>query len=156
VVCFRGGKAPTRRNLGAASLISFVMVGISPSRLVTVPTPSQTAAGTRAGTTMTPPRPHPTTHWQELHWHDDFDINHDAARTLHGPKKNVGEARRHPRQIALDAGLSASEEEHYAEAVRVCGDGNCHRPWRTSGSTVRALPRLSPAARHTRKSRGKP
>jgi hypothetical protein len=25
-VCFRGGKAPTRRNLGAASLISFVMV----------------------------------------------------------------------------------------------------------------------------------
>jgi hypothetical protein len=26
VVCFRGGKAPTRRNLGAASLISFVMV----------------------------------------------------------------------------------------------------------------------------------
>jgi hypothetical protein len=24
-VCFRGGKAPTRRNLGAASLISFVM-----------------------------------------------------------------------------------------------------------------------------------
>ena len=26
MVCFRGGKAPTRRNLGAASLISFVMV----------------------------------------------------------------------------------------------------------------------------------
>jgi hypothetical protein len=25
-VCFRGGKAPTRRNLGAASLISFVMI----------------------------------------------------------------------------------------------------------------------------------
>jgi hypothetical protein len=38
-VCFRGGKAPTRRNLGVAS----------PSRLV----PTQTAAGTRAGTTMT-------------------------------------------------------------------------------------------------------
>jgi hypothetical protein len=28
VVCFRGEKAPTRRNLGAASLISFVMVGL--------------------------------------------------------------------------------------------------------------------------------
>jgi hypothetical protein len=41
VVCFRGGKAPTRRNLGVAS----------PSRLV--PTRTQTAAGTRAGTTMT-------------------------------------------------------------------------------------------------------
>ncbi len=27
VVCFRGGKAPTRRTLGAASLISFVMPG---------------------------------------------------------------------------------------------------------------------------------
>jgi hypothetical protein len=26
IVCFRGGKAPTRRNLGEASLISFVMV----------------------------------------------------------------------------------------------------------------------------------
>jgi hypothetical protein len=26
VVCFRGGKAPTRRNQGRASLISFVMV----------------------------------------------------------------------------------------------------------------------------------
>jgi hypothetical protein len=26
-VCLRGGKAPTRRNLGAASLISFVMHG---------------------------------------------------------------------------------------------------------------------------------
>ena len=25
-MCFRGGKAPTRRNLGAASLFSFVMV----------------------------------------------------------------------------------------------------------------------------------
>jgi hypothetical protein len=30
-VCFRGGKAPTRRNLlvGAASLLSFVMVALS-------------------------------------------------------------------------------------------------------------------------------
>jgi hypothetical protein len=32
-VCFRhgGGKAPTRRNLGAASLISFVMLRVSES-----------------------------------------------------------------------------------------------------------------------------
>jgi hypothetical protein len=33
VVCFRVGKAPTRRNLGAASLISFVMVTVPADNL---------------------------------------------------------------------------------------------------------------------------
>jgi hypothetical protein len=53
--------------------------------------------------------------------HDDFDLDAEGHYTF-GTKRWV----RHHRQIALDAGLSASEEEHYAETV--CGDGNCvHR-----------------------------
>jgi hypothetical protein len=54
-VCFRGGKAPTRRNLGAASLTSFVIVakGRGPDPVCAVGEPAPQARSRRRATAPT-------------------------------------------------------------------------------------------------------